>query len=1162
MSIQQDPPPPRIPPHGHDISYTASEKLAYLDSALSERMAGNPSTSWIQSAHPSPPPLSPHRTNSPLTSLQPAGWEKFTREYGYPTRAASNTITPPIHYTRETNFGRRNHDSTTETSAILASSFESKSRYTENRHDIPSHPLGMTSSGIQEPRNITASRSVEQANIRQDKILFSPDEVQAQRSRSFAYGTQSSVSRGHSKQIKQRLPLVYPALLSRVAQELRHRVILRDRIKNNVEYKNAFEGEEAIDKIAMIIRTTDRWVALRLGRALGAQRFFHDVNYESRLVDSTTEIYQFDYRVCHYGASESPMASPGTLTTSSSSASDFFNENASVATSLLELTDQYDGLPNGVFTELTHCYSSTCHGSQPCYSYTCPKRTAMRKSVDYAGMSLTRTNSNPFIRQQSHKLWADIVDEEVLLSVSSAERKRQEHIYELIYTEADFVKDLEYLEEMWIKPLRTTDIIPILSRENFIQKVFCNILSIRDINAQLVEAFNARQKESPVVSQIGDVILEFMVDFEPFIKYGARQHEAKFELDHERAVNPEFEDFLEQTERHPSSSKLELNGYLTKPTTRLGRYTLLLNDILKHTPDNHPDRVDIPKAIDYIKQLLTRVNTEAGKAKNRFDLERIHNNLAFKHKADEMDLHLLEDGRYIVKQSTLRKGVHLDSTEYQVILFDHYFVVAKVKLVQGIEHYIVQKRPISVHFLSASPPEGNRTKRSSSIIPYIPGGPYPSLTPNLHMIRISSELANPSMPTSHTLPTGLIAPSKTGYPIIFHHLGNKGTGSFTLYASSMATRKPWIEKILKQQLEKNQVHPVVEVVPAIPEREFYVDVKINHMVTFNSGQQYLLATDIGVYVGHTSRSKTPHKILSLYKVTQIEALETAQVLLVLSDKILWEYGLDVVNGKPETQPLGRKVQTHVPFFHVGTSLNRKLVCVPRVSTLKSTISIFEPANSPELKKPGILDRIVRTQLSSDLHLKRFKDCYIPAEALSIELSPSKMLITCPRGLIMVDMRTDKVQHLLNPGDKHLKFITEREREESNLQLRQQMIRIVVFPVPLGDYFLCYDVYGFYIDSKGNRTRRDFIIEWEGHPESFAFSYPHVIAFDPSFIEIRNIETGELEQVIKGNNIRCLSNGHKTELPLIFGVMTDPQKDIYQTIFNLKLLPDRPSKSSI
>jgi hypothetical protein len=49
-------------------------------------------------------------------------------------------------------------------------------------------------------------------------------------------------------------------------------------------------------------------------------------------------------------------------------------------------------------------------------------------------------------------------------------------------------------------------------------------------------------------------------------------------------------------------------------------------------------------------------------------------------------------------------------------------------------------------------------------------------------------------------------------------------------------------------------------------------------------------------------------------------------------------------------------------------------------------------------------------------------------------------------------------------------------------------------------------YAFYIDSKGNRLFTKFLIEWEGTPESFAFSYPYVMAFDSSFIEIRNVIT--------------------------------------------------------
>lgn len=88
-------------------------------------------------------------------------------------------------------------------------------------------------------------------------------------------------------------PIVYPALLSRVAEAFRDRVGLSERLKDGLTYKGAFDGREAVDKIAYIIKTTDRNLALLLGRALDAQKFFHDVTYDHRLRDSVTELYQF-----------------------------------------------------------------------------------------------------------------------------------------------------------------------------------------------------------------------------------------------------------------------------------------------------------------------------------------------------------------------------------------------------------------------------------------------------------------------------------------------------------------------------------------------------------------------------------------------------------------------------------------------------------------------------------------------------------------------------------------------------------------------------------------------------------------------------------------------------------------------------------------------------
>jgi RHO1 GDP-GTP exchange protein 1/2 len=81
-----------------------------------------------------------------------------------------------------------------------------------------------------------------------------------------------------------RAPIVYPALLSRVAIGLRERLILGDKQKDGLTYPNAFTGSEAVDLIAYVIKTSDRNLALLLGRALDAQRWFHDVTYVHRYI--------------------------------------------------------------------------------------------------------------------------------------------------------------------------------------------------------------------------------------------------------------------------------------------------------------------------------------------------------------------------------------------------------------------------------------------------------------------------------------------------------------------------------------------------------------------------------------------------------------------------------------------------------------------------------------------------------------------------------------------------------------------------------------------------------------------------------------------------------------------------------------------------------------
>lgn len=82
-----------------------------------------------------------------------------------------------------------------------------------------------------------------------------------------------------------------------------------------------------------------------------------------------------------------------------------------------------------------------------------------------------------------------------------------------------------------------------------------------------------------------------------------------------------------ELERQPESRRLELNGYLTKPTARLGRYNLLLNTIHKLTPKDHEDYINIPKAMDVIKQFLVQLNVQVGVSDNEFHLKQLSSRL-------------------------------------------------------------------------------------------------------------------------------------------------------------------------------------------------------------------------------------------------------------------------------------------------------------------------------------------------------------------------------------------------------------------------------------------------------------------------------------------------------------------------------------------------------
>jgi RHO1 GDP-GTP exchange protein 1/2 len=697
--------------------------------------------------------------------------------------------------------------------------------------------------------------------------------------------------------------MVYPALLSRVADVFQANIGVGEKTKNDLSYKNAFNGAEAVDLIAYIIRTTDRNLALLLGRALDAQKFFHDVTYDHRLRDASGEVYQFRETMGEEATSKEV---------------------------------------NGVFTLLTECYSPTCTRDHLCYSIACPRRLEQQARLNL--------KPEPGLRHQSskgslhgddddeQKLWINSVPKEVAANTDDREKKRQEVISEMMYTERDFVKDLEYLRDFWMRPLRAANHtqsspIPEHRREKFIRTVFSNCLEILAVNSKFAESLSARQRENPVVRNIGDIFLQWVPRFDPFIKYGANQMYGKFEFEKEKSQNLAFSRFVDDTERMKESRKLELNGYLTKPTTRLARYPLLLDNVLKYTKDDNPDKQDIPVAIALIKDFLTRVNAESGKAENHFNLLTLNGQLKF-NPGDYVDLKLTEENRQILTKMSFKKGPS-DTAEVTAYLFDHAVLLLRIKTVSKREEYRVYRKPIPLELLMIAEME--------QVIPKIgiPKRPSSSLIPGTK----SSASTQPG--------------DKQAFPITFKHLG-KGGYELPLYASSVTHRKKFIEKVEEQQSKLRERNSNFYTKTILCDSFFNATNRVNCLVPTDGGRKLVYGTDSGIYLSDRwpkDKSARPKRILDANQVTQIDTLEEYQLLLVLSNKTLTSYPLEALDLNDQN-PLAkrpRKIQGHATFFKAGIGLGRHLVCSVKTSALSTTIKVYEPMDNlaKGKKKPAI-----------------------------------------------------------------------------------------------------------------------------------------------------------------------------------------------------------------
>lgn len=230
--------------------------------------------------------------------------------------------------------------------------------------------------------------------------------------------------------------------------------------------------------------------------------------------------------------------------------------------------------------------------------------------------------------------WSSNVDPEILKTLSDAEKKRQEVINEICVTEKNHVRTLKLLEGIFLRPLQDTNVLGV----DHLQLLFPPaLITLKDLHSSFESKLKQRRISTPLVSEIGDLLLEMFdgksgEDLKEFAAhFCARQQIALEALKEKRRKDENLQKILTKAESHKACRRLQLKDLLPTVLQRLTKYPLLFESLFKITntvaPDNEIEARAIKTALDKSRRILNHVNQAVRVAEDAHKLQTIQKKL-------------------------------------------------------------------------------------------------------------------------------------------------------------------------------------------------------------------------------------------------------------------------------------------------------------------------------------------------------------------------------------------------------------------------------------------------------------------------------------------------------------------------------------------------------
>ncbi|KAF7249676.1 Rho guanine nucleotide exchange factor 3 [Varanus komodoensis] len=221
-------------------------------------------------------------------------------------------------------------------------------------------------------------------------------------------------------------------------------------------------------------------------------------------------------------------------------------------------------------------------------------------------------------KRRDSKLWSETFDVCVNQMLTSKEIKRQEAIFELSQGEEDLIEDLKLAKKAYHDPMLK---LSIMSEEE-LNQIFGTLDSLIPLHEDLLRRLKEIRKPDGSTDSVGHILVRWLPCLNSYDSYCSNQVAAKALLDHKKQDH-RVQDFLQRCLESPFSRKLDLWNFLDIPRSRLVKYPLLLREILRHTPNDHPDQQHLEEAINIVQGIVAEINKKTGESECQYYKERL-----------------------------------------------------------------------------------------------------------------------------------------------------------------------------------------------------------------------------------------------------------------------------------------------------------------------------------------------------------------------------------------------------------------------------------------------------------------------------------------------------------------------------------------------------------